>query len=53
MGIVSFSLQNLRRNPKDAAFFAFSIIMTTAVIMVFFCIISNPYFGAGNGMVGT
>lgn len=53
MGIVRFSLQNLRRNPKDAAFFAFSIIMTTAVIMVFFCIISNPYFGAGNGMVGT
>lgn len=41
----SFSMQNLRRNPKDTAFFAFSILMTSAIIAIFFCIINNPYYG--------
>lgn len=46
----SFSLQNLRRNPKDTVFFAFSIFITAAIITIFFCIINNPYFGKVEGM---
>lgn len=41
----SFTMRNLSRNPKDTAFFACSILMTSAIITIFFCIINNPYFG--------
>lgn len=43
--MIAFSLQNLRRNPKDTGFFAFSIFITSAIITIFYCIINNPYFG--------
>lgn len=43
--MIAFSLQNLRRNPKDTGFFAFSILITSAIITIFYCIINNPYFG--------
>lgn len=41
----SFTMRNLQRNPKDTAFFACSILMTSAIITIFFCIINNPHFG--------
>lgn len=47
----SFSLQNLRRNPKDTGFFAFSVFITAAIITIFFCIINNPYFGKSEGLL--
>lgn len=46
--MIVFALDNLKKKPKDAAFFAFSIMMTTAMIMVFFCILNNPYFGTSS-----
>lgn len=51
--MINFSLQNLRRNPKDTLFFAFSIFITAAIITIFFCIINNPYYGKTEQLIPT
>ena len=45
MEILRFAYDNLKRNPKNAYFFAFSIIVASAVITLFFSILGNPYYG--------
>lgn len=45
MEMIRFSLWNLWKKPKDAAFFAFAVVATAAVITVFFSIINDPYYG--------
>lgn len=48
MEIVRFAYDNLKRNPKNAYFFAFSIIVASAVITLFFSILGNPYYGVSS-----
>lgn len=45
MELVRFAYDNLVRKPKNAYFFAFSIIAAAAIITLFFSILGNPYFG--------
>ncbi len=48
MELVRFAYDNLRRKPKNAYFFAFSIIAASAVITLFFSILGNPYYGTSS-----
>lgn len=45
MELVRFAYENLRRKPKNAYFFAFSIAAAAAIITLFFSILGNPYYG--------